>query len=192
VASHPLSSFDADAVFRCYAMPSYVMLRYAVLCYADTRPAAGRRFGLALKLAKDPRFVRMPCAHSKEDKNYGDKCLLSRAKQHRCALGSAGAGLGWAALRWAGGTAHRIAMLTSCRSCYIVATNDRELRRSLRQVAGVPIMCVWPGHLSLFLVCWGRSLPFDVPASSLVSPRVPLSSLLAAGTQHGIGSGQLF
>ena len=39
------------------------------------------RYRVALRLAKDPRFMRLPCTHKG---TYADDCLLSRAKQHRC------------------------------------------------------------------------------------------------------------
>ena len=66
----------------------------------------GTKFRLALRLAKDPRFERLPCDHPG---TYADDCLLHRCQQHRC---------------------------------YIVATCDRDLKRRIRKVPGVPIMFV--------------------------------------------------
>lgn len=66
----------------------------------------GAKYRVALKLAKDPRFQRLPCTHKG---TYADDCLLHRAQQHRC---------------------------------YIVATCDQDLRKRVRQIAGVPIMYI--------------------------------------------------
>jgi rRNA-processing protein FCF1 len=41
----------------------------------------GSKYRLALRLAKDPRFERLPCTHSG---TYADDCLLQRCVQHRC------------------------------------------------------------------------------------------------------------
>jgi U3 small nucleolar RNA-associated protein 24 len=61
---------------------------------------------LPYRLAKDPRFERLPCTHKG---TYADDCLLMRVQQHRC---------------------------------YLVATCDRELKRRIRKVPGVPIMYI--------------------------------------------------
>eukprot|EP01035_Chromulina_nebulosa_P020845 gene20845-27015_t len=66
----------------------------------------GSKFRLALRLAKDPRFERLPCTHSG---TYADDCLVERCQQHRC---------------------------------YIVATCDRDLKRRIRKIPGVPIMYI--------------------------------------------------
>jgi len=66
----------------------------------------GTKYRLALRLAKDPRFERLPCTHAG---TYADDCLLQRCQQHRC---------------------------------YIVATCDRDLKRKIRKVPGVPIMYI--------------------------------------------------
>jgi U3 small nucleolar RNA-associated protein 24 len=41
----------------------------------------GGKYRIALRLAKDPRFERIPC-HCKG--NYADDCLVNMAKQWRC------------------------------------------------------------------------------------------------------------
>lgn len=41
----------------------------------------GPKFRLALKVARDPRFERLPCVH---DGTYADDCIVSRVSQHRC------------------------------------------------------------------------------------------------------------
>jgi len=64
----------------------------------------GSRYRLALRLAKDPRFDRLPCMHKG---TYADDCIVQRVTQHKC---------------------------------YIVATCDRDLKRRIRKIPGVPIM----------------------------------------------------
>lgn len=64
----------------------------------------GPRYRLALRLARDDRFERLPCAHNG---TYADDCIVQRVTAHRC---------------------------------YIVATCDRNLRRRLRKIPGVPLM----------------------------------------------------
>ena len=41
----------------------------------------GTKYRLALRLAKDPRFERLPCTH---EGTYADDCILQRCQQHRC------------------------------------------------------------------------------------------------------------
>ncbi|KAJ1502403.1 rRNA-processing protein fcf1 [Coelomomyces lativittatus] len=41
----------------------------------------GVKYRLALKLARDPRFERLPCTHSG---TYADDCIVQRVTQHRC------------------------------------------------------------------------------------------------------------
>ena len=66
----------------------------------------GQKYRVALRLAKDPRFERLPCTHKG---TYADDCLVKRAQQHRC---------------------------------YIIATCDRDLKRRIRKIPGVPIMYI--------------------------------------------------
>ena len=60
--------------------------------YAEVRPCVsecvlaeleklGPKYRLALRLARDPRFTRLPCCHSG---TYADDCIVSRVTQHRC------------------------------------------------------------------------------------------------------------
>ncbi|KAI8930301.1 Fcf1-domain-containing protein [Entophlyctis helioformis] len=60
----------------------------------------GIKYRIALRVARDPRFERLPCSHKG---TYADDCI------HRC---------------------------------YIVATCDRDLKRRIRKVPGVPIMYI--------------------------------------------------
>ena len=64
----------------------------------------GPKFRIALKIAKDPSFMRLPCMHKG---TYADDCIVQRVTQHKC---------------------------------YIVATCDRDLKRRIRKIPGVPIM----------------------------------------------------
>jgi U3 small nucleolar RNA-associated protein 24 len=66
----------------------------------------GPKFRVALRVAKDPRFHRIPCSHKG---TYADDCLVNRVSQHKC---------------------------------YIVATCDKDLKRRIRKIPGVPIMFI--------------------------------------------------
>ena len=67
----------------------------------------GPKYRVALRLAKDPRFLRMPGYLEKG--TYADDDIVNMVKQHRC---------------------------------FIVATCDKDLRRRIRKVPGVPIMYI--------------------------------------------------
>ena len=41
----------------------------------------GQKYRVALKIAKDPRIKRLPCAHKG---TYADDCICERVTQHRC------------------------------------------------------------------------------------------------------------
>jgi U3 small nucleolar RNA-associated protein 24 len=66
----------------------------------------GQKYRVALRIAKDPRFERLPCIHKG---TYADDCLVNRVTQHKC---------------------------------FIVGTCDRDLKRRIRKIPGVPIMYV--------------------------------------------------
>jgi U3 small nucleolar RNA-associated protein 24 len=66
----------------------------------------GVKYRVALRIAKDPRFERMPCTHKGR---YADDCLVNMCTQHKC---------------------------------YIVATCDKDLKRRIRKIPGVPIMYI--------------------------------------------------
>ena len=70
----------------------------------------GSKYRVALRMSKDPRFLRM--RGYAERGTYADDDIVATVKQHRC---------------------------------YMVATCDKELRRRLRKVPGVPI-CHIAGH----------------------------------------------
>lgn len=67
----------------------------------------GTKYRVALRLAKDPRFLRMPSYLKKGC--YADDDIVEHVRVHRC---------------------------------FIVATCDKDLKRRLRQIPGVPIMYI--------------------------------------------------
>jgi len=73
----------------------------------------GPKYRVALRIAKDPRFERLPCQHKG---TYADDCLVNRVNQHRC---------------------------------YIVATCDKDLKRRIRKIPGVPIMYISQRRFSI-------------------------------------------
>ncbi|GAA5975436.1 hypothetical protein JCM11641_004263 [Rhodosporidiobolus odoratus] len=87
-----------------------VLYAKAIPCISDCVLAEleklGHQYRLALRVARDPRFERLPCSHKG---TYADDCIVNRVTQHRC---------------------------------YIVATCDRQLRRRVRKIPGVPLMYI--------------------------------------------------
>lgn len=79
---------------------------YITDCVMAELEKLGRRYRVALRIVRDPRFQRLPCLHKG---TYADDCLVQRVTQHKC---------------------------------YIVATNDKDLKRRIRKVPGVPIMYI--------------------------------------------------
>eukprot|EP01038_Epipyxis_sp_PR26KG_P006130 gene6130-8453_t len=103
-------NFSIKNKLEIYKSMMDCLLAKCIPCITDCVMAEleklGSKYRLALRLAKDPRFERLPCTHSG---TYADDCLLQRCIQHRC---------------------------------YIVATCDRDLKRKIRKVPGVPIMYI--------------------------------------------------
>ncbi|KZO90339.1 Fcf1-domain-containing protein [Calocera viscosa TUFC12733] len=66
----------------------------------------GPKYRIALRVARDPRFERLPCSHTG---TYADDCLVKRVTAHKC---------------------------------YLVATCDRELRKRIRKIPGVPLVYI--------------------------------------------------
>uniref|UniRef100_A0AAQ4S003 rRNA-processing protein FCF1 homolog n=1 Tax=Gasterosteus aculeatus aculeatus TaxID=481459 RepID=A0AAQ4S003_GASAC len=92
----------------------------------------GMKYRVALRIAKDPRFERLPCTHKG---TYADDCLVQRVTQHKC---------------------------------YILATVDRDLKRRVRKIPGVPIMYI-SSH-SWLSVSVGSTLRYcDLGGAMLVS-----------------------
>ncbi|KAG4301230.1 hypothetical protein PCANB_002395 [Pneumocystis canis] len=79
---------------------------YITDCVMAELEKLGNKFRIALRIARDPCFERLPCSHSG---TYADDCILSRITQNKC---------------------------------YIVATNDKNLKVHIRKIPGVPIMYV--------------------------------------------------
>ncbi|KAF6214532.1 hypothetical protein GE061_009275 [Apolygus lucorum] len=79
---------------------------YITDCVLAEVEKLGRKYKVALRIMKDPRFERLPCSHKG---TYADDCLVQRVQQHKC---------------------------------YIVATNDKDLKRRIRKIPGVPIMYI--------------------------------------------------
>lgn len=77
---------------------------YVTDCVMGELEKLGQKYRVALRIAKDQRFERLPCLHKG---TYADDCLVQRIKQHKC---------------------------------YIVATCDKDLKRRIRKIPGVPIM----------------------------------------------------
>ena len=83
----------------------------------------GPKYRVALRLAKDPRFLRMPGYLDKG--HYADDDIVMTVKQHRC---------------------------------FIVATCDKDLRRRLRKIPGVPIMYISSGQRKYKIERLGETL----------------------------------
>uniref|UniRef100_K1RKL9 rRNA-processing protein FCF1 homolog n=2 Tax=Magallana gigas TaxID=29159 RepID=K1RKL9_MAGGI len=77
---------------------------YITDCVMGELEKLGSKYRVALRIARDPRFKRLPCLHKG---TYADDCIVQRITQHKC---------------------------------YIVATCDKDLRRRIRKIPGVPIM----------------------------------------------------
>lgn len=78
------------------------------------------------RLAKDPRFERLPCMHKG---TYADDCLVNRVTQ---------VGQKWQSSF----STATLSLPSSQHKCYIVATCDRDLKRRIRKIPGVPIMYI--------------------------------------------------
>ncbi|GAB5037261.1 rrna-processing protein fcf1 homolog [Nannochloropsis oceanica] len=103
-------NFSIKNKLEVYKAMMDCLLAKCIPCISDCVMAEleklGSKYTLALRLAKDPRFERLPCSHSG---TYADDCIVERVTQHRC---------------------------------FIVATCDKDLKRRLRKIPGVPIMYV--------------------------------------------------
>ena len=67
----------------------------------------GQKYRVALRMAKDPRFMRM--TGYLDHGHYADDDIVNMVQQHRC---------------------------------FIVATCDKDLKRRIRKIPGVPIMYI--------------------------------------------------
>ncbi|KAA8493265.1 rRNA-processing protein FCF1-like [Porphyridium purpureum] len=93
----------AEAMLDCLYAPTVPCITDCVLAELQK---LGPKYRIALRIARDRSFLRLPCTHKG---TYADDCLVERVQQHRV---------------------------------YIVATNDKDLKRRLRKIPGVPIMYV--------------------------------------------------
>lgn len=89
------------SMIDCLCAPTKV---YVTDCVIAELQKLRRKYAVALKVARDRRFVRLKCTHKG---SYADDCLVNRVTSHRV---------------------------------YIVATCDKDLKRRLRKIPGVPIM----------------------------------------------------
>ncbi|CAL9044442.1 unnamed protein product [Musa banksii] len=102
----------------------------------------GQKYRVALRIAKDPRFERLPCTHKG---TYADDCIIDRVTQllvdnlNNVLSGVFGPYIFTFSL---------VSFIESSHSfleqhkCYIVATCDRDLKRRIRKIPGVPIMYI--------------------------------------------------
>jgi rRNA-processing protein FCF1 len=78
-------NFSIKNKLEIYKSMMDCLLAKCIPCVTDCVMAEleklGTKYRLALRLAKDPRFERLPCTHSG---TYADDCLLQRCQQHRC------------------------------------------------------------------------------------------------------------
>jgi U3 small nucleolar RNA-associated protein 24 len=78
-------NFSIKNKLEIYKSMMDCLLAKCIPCITDCVMAEleklGERYRLALRLAKDPRFERIPCSHSG---TYADDCLVQRCEQHRC------------------------------------------------------------------------------------------------------------
>ncbi|KAK7103888.1 rRNA-processing protein FCF1 homolog [Littorina saxatilis] len=79
---------------------------YVTDCVMAELEKLGRRYRVALRIVRDPRFERLTCLHKG---TYADDCLVERVTQHKC---------------------------------YMVATNDKDLKRRVRKIPGIPIVFI--------------------------------------------------
>ncbi|GFR76814.1 rRNA-processing protein FCF1-like protein [Elysia marginata] len=79
---------------------------YITDCVMAELEKLGRKYRVALKIAKDPRFHHLTCLHKG---TYADDCIVKRVTESKC---------------------------------YIVATNDKDLKKRIRKIPGVPIMYI--------------------------------------------------
>ena len=78
-------NFSIKNKLEVYKSMMDCLLAKCIPCITDCVMAEleklGTKYRLALRMAKDPRFERLPCSHSG---TYADDCLVERCQQHRC------------------------------------------------------------------------------------------------------------
>lgn len=98
------------AAMNCLLAKCIIMVTDCVMAELEK---LGQKYRIALRIAKDPRFERLPCQHRG---TYADDCLVNRVTQHKI---------------------------------YIVATCDKDLKRRIRKIPGVPIMYIYQRKYSI-------------------------------------------
>uniref|UniRef100_A0A0B6Y836 rRNA-processing protein FCF1 homolog n=1 Tax=Arion vulgaris TaxID=1028688 RepID=A0A0B6Y836_9EUPU len=86
---------------------------YITDCVMAELEKLGRKYRVALKIAKDSRFHHLTCIHKG---TYADDCIVKRVTESKC---------------------------------YIVATNDKDLKKRIRKIPGVPIMYITQHRYSI-------------------------------------------
>ncbi|KAB5569368.1 hypothetical protein DKX38_003161 [Salix brachista] len=104
------NEMKSGAYFYCLSIDIFHFLDLKARLVSRTVMAEleklGQKYRVALRIAQDPRFERVPCVHKG---TYADDCIVERVTKHKC---------------------------------YLVATCDRDLKRRIRKIPGVPIMYI--------------------------------------------------
>nr|CAD7403156.1 unnamed protein product [Timema poppensis] len=102
---------------------------YITDCVLGELEKLGQKYKVALKIIKDPRFERISCMHKG---TYADDCLVQRVTQAST----------WIYQFFIVRSSRTISIRFSWHKSYIVATNDKDLKRRIRKIPGVPIMYI--------------------------------------------------
>lgn len=115
-------------------------------CVVAELEKLGHRYRLALHLAKDPRIKRLKCLHAG---TYADDCIVQRVTEvSSCLLTHAAAQLDVCCSpevackleKHLGLMRTVVFRVRTQHKCYLVATNDKDLKRRIRKIPGVPIV----------------------------------------------------
>jgi len=107
----------------------------------------GTKYRVALRIAKDPRFQRLACSHQgtyadgRQAHSTGSRTGVWLKHMHRaCAHASASALCV---------CADCIVSRVQMHKCYMVATCDKDLKRRIRKVPGVPVIYITQHKFSI-------------------------------------------
>jgi len=122
---------------------------YITDCVLGELEKLGQKYKLALRIVKDPRFERLKCMHKG---TYADDCLVNRVTQvslvydflnntsrGKCFRSRIAIQFLWYIVCTVEKELNGVSFQ---HKCYIVATNDKELKSRIRKIPGVPIMYV--------------------------------------------------
>ena len=98
----------------------------------------GVKYRVALRVAKDPRFERLTCTHAG---TYADDCIVNRIREHRCYVRTCIAHAPVHAVVYPS-PSNISSYALRASSVQIVATCDKDLRRRIRKVPGVPCLFI--------------------------------------------------